>query len=135
VIEQLRGGYSDRLLREALDVHRSSLYHEAQMGEDRPLRETLIDLAGRWPTYGYRRLTVMLRREGHTVNTKRFRRLMGEMGLFGEPPPRRPRTTDSVHSFPASRTWSSPWRSSGPIRSGSPTSRTILQHRFCKLSV
>jgi len=100
VIEQLRGGYSDRLLCEALDVHRSSLYHEPRPDEDRPLREALIALAGRWPTYGYRRLTVMLRREGHTVNAKRVRRLMGELGLSGEPPPRYPRTTNSVHPFP-----------------------------------
>lgn len=100
MIDQLRGGYSDRLLCEALDVHRSSLYHEPRPGEDRPLREALIALAGRWPTYGYRRLTVMLRREGHTVNAKRVRRLMGELGLRGEPPPRHPRTTDSAHAFP-----------------------------------
>jgi putative transposase len=100
VIEQLRGGYSDRLLCEALDVHRSSLYHEPRPGEDRPLREALIVLAGQWPTYGYRRLTIMLRREGHTVNAKRVRRLMSELGLFGEPPPRHPRTTNSVHAFP-----------------------------------
>ena len=100
MIEQLRGGYSDRLLCQALDVHRSSLYHEPRPGEDRPLREALIALAGRWPTYGYRRLTVMLRREGHTANSKRARRLMGELGLGGEPPPRHPRTTNSVHSFP-----------------------------------
>ena len=89
VIEQLRGGDSDRLLCEALDVHRSSLYHEPRPEEDRPLREALVGLAGEWPTYGYRRLTVMLRRQGHTVNAKRVRRLMGEMGLSGEPPPRR----------------------------------------------
>jgi transposase InsO family protein len=100
VIEQLRGGYSDRLLCEALDVHRSSLYHEPRPGEDRPLREALIALAGQWPTYGYRRLTVMLRREGHPVNAKRVRRLMSALGLFGEPPPRHPRTTNSVHAFP-----------------------------------
>jgi transposase InsO family protein len=100
VIEQLRGGYSDRLLCEALDVHRSSLYHEPRPGEDRPLREALIALAGQWPTYGYRRLTVMLGRQGLEVNAKRVRRLMGELGLSGEPPPRRPRTTNSVHPFP-----------------------------------
>ncbi len=100
MIEQLRGSYSDRLLCEALDVHRSSLYHEPRPDEDRPLREALSELAGQWPTYGYRRLTVMLRRQGHPVNAKRVRRLMGEMGLCGEPPPRRPRTTDSVHGFP-----------------------------------
>jgi transposase InsO family protein len=100
VIEQLRGSYSDRLLCEALDVHRSSLYHEPRPDEDRPLWKALSELAGRWPTYGYRRLTVMLRREGHTVNAKRVRRLMSELGLSGEPPPRHPRTTDSVHGFP-----------------------------------
>jgi transposase InsO family protein len=100
VIERLRGGYSDRLLCEALDVHRGSLYHEPHPGEDRPLREALIALAGRWPTYGYRRLTAMLGREGMKVNAKRVRRLMGELGLSGEPPPRRPRTTNSAHSFP-----------------------------------
>ena len=100
MIEQLRGEYSDRLLCEALDVHRSSLYHDPRPEEDRPLREALVSLAGQWPTYGYRRLTVMLRRAGHPVNAKRVRRLMDEMGLFGEPPPRRPRMTDSVHDFP-----------------------------------
>lgn len=100
MIEQLRGGYSGRLLCEALDVHRSRLYHEPRPGEDRPLREALSELAGQWPTYGYRRLTVMLRRGGHPVNAKRVRRLMSELGLSGEPPPRHPRTTDSVHGFP-----------------------------------
>ena len=100
MIAQLRGGYSDRLLCEALDVHRGSLYHEPRPGEDRPLREALIALAGQWPTYGYRRLTAMLRRQGHPVNTKRVRRLMGQLGLVGAPPPRHPRTTNSVHAFP-----------------------------------
>ena len=57
-------------------------------------------LAARWPTYGYRRLTVMLRREGWSVNGKRVRRLMAEMGLKGKAPVRRRRTTDSRHDFP-----------------------------------
>ncbi len=64
MIDQLRGDYADRLLCEALDVHRSSLYHRPRPAEDRPLREALVRLAGAWPTYGYRRLTAMLRREG-----------------------------------------------------------------------
>jgi putative transposase len=57
-------------------------------------------LAARWPTYGYRRLTAMLRREGWSVNGKRVRRLMAEMGLQGKAPARRRRTTDSRHDFP-----------------------------------
>jgi transposase InsO family protein len=42
----------------------------------------------------------MLRREGWTVNGKRVRRLMAEMGLEGKAPVRRRRTTDSRHDFP-----------------------------------
>ena len=42
----------------------------------------------------------MLRREGWSVNGKRVRRLMAEMGLKGKSPVRRRRTTDSRHDFP-----------------------------------
>lgn len=38
-------------------------------------------VAGKWPTYGYRRVTAQSRREGWTVNRRRVRRLMGDMGL------------------------------------------------------
>jgi transposase InsO family protein len=41
----------------------------------------------------------MLRREGWSVNGKRVRRLMAEMGLKGKAPVRRRRTTDSRHDF------------------------------------
>ena len=83
-----------------LGVPRSSAYYEPRPGEDRSLRDALIEVAGRWPTYGYRRLTEQLKREGHAVNTKRVRRLMHELGIVGEAPPRKPRTTDSGHTFP-----------------------------------
>jgi putative transposase len=45
------------------------------------LRMRLRDLAGSRVRYGYRRLTVMLRREGWTVNAKRIYRLYREEGL------------------------------------------------------
>jgi putative transposase len=57
-------------------------------------------MAARWPTYGYRRLARMLRREGWQVNEKRVRRVMHEMGLCGKAPVRKHRTTDSKHDFP-----------------------------------
>lgn len=60
-------------------------------------------MAARWPTYGYRRLTAILRREGWSVNSKRVRRLMAGMGLKGKAPVRRKRTTDSRHDFPRYR--------------------------------
>lgn len=45
------------------------------------LRIRLRDLAGSRVRYGYRRLTVLLRREGWTVNAKRIYRLYCEEGL------------------------------------------------------
>ncbi len=58
-------------------------------------------IAGQWPTYGYRRLTAQLRRAGAgAVNGKRVRRLMGEWGLRGQAPARRCRTTNSNHPYP-----------------------------------
>ena len=89
-----------KTLCEVLGVPRSSFYFQPEPGEDRPLRDALIELAGQWPTYGYRRLTVQLRREGHVVNAKRVRRLMHELGICGKAPARRVRTTDSNHEFP-----------------------------------
>jgi transposase InsO family protein len=100
MIDRLKDEYPIRFLCETLDVHRSSLYHRPRPTEDRPVRDALTELAGRWPTYGYRRLTAMLRRQGHPANTKRVRRLMHGMGLCGAAPARRVRTTDSDHPFP-----------------------------------
>jgi putative transposase len=100
VINTLKNDYSIRLLCEALDVHRCNLYHRPQPGEDRQVEDALRELAGAWPTCGYRRLTAMLRRQGLRVNSKRVRRLMHELGLCGAAPKRRPRTTDSDHPFP-----------------------------------
>jgi putative transposase len=100
VIQRLKDDYSIRLLCDALDVHRCNLYHQARPDEDRPIKDALRELAGAWPTYGYRRLTAMLRRQGLRVNAKRVRRLMHELGICGEAPRRVPRTTDSGHAYP-----------------------------------
>lgn len=83
-----------------MGVSRSGLYHVPKEPEDaQALRDTLSELAGQWPTYGYRRLTAHLRREGWAVNEKRVRRLMHEMGLMGTPPKHGVRTTQSKHGF------------------------------------
>ena len=100
MIKILKDDYSIRMLCETLGMHRCNLYHEPRPDEDQPVREALRELAGAWPTYGYRRLTVMLRRAGLKVNAKRVRRLMHELGICGEAPKRTPRTTDSSHPYP-----------------------------------
>jgi putative transposase len=99
MINTLKEDYSLRLLCETLGVHRCNLYHEPRPDEDQPIKDALRELGGAWPTYGYRRLTVMLRREGLRVNAKRVRRLMHELGMCGEAPKRKPRTTDSSHRY------------------------------------
>jgi putative transposase len=97
----LAAEYPVRLICRATGWPRSSVHHDAAPAVDEGrLRRALGRLAARWPTYGYRRLTAMLRREGWSINGKRVRRLMAEMGLKGKAPPRRRRTTDSRHDFP-----------------------------------
>ena len=100
MIDILKDDYPTWLLCETLDVHRCNLYHEPRPDEDRPIKDALRELAGAWPTYGYRRLTAMLHRQGLQVNAKRVRRLMHELGICGEAPRRTPRTTDSSHAYP-----------------------------------
>jgi putative transposase len=100
MIKTLKDDYSTRLLCETLGVHRCNLYREPRPDEDQPVKDALRELAGAWPTYGDRRLTRMLRRQGLPVNAKRVRRLMHELGICGEAPQRRPRTTDSRHEYP-----------------------------------
>lgn len=84
-----------------LDCARSGVYYAPQGRDDEPtLREAICRLAGAWPTYGYRRLTALLRREGWTVNAKRVRRLMRVMGLPVAVKRAQRRTTHSQHPYP-----------------------------------
>jgi putative transposase len=94
--------YPARLVCRLLDFPRCALYRRPAppAPEEADLRAGLQRLAGEWPTYGYRRLTALLRREGHPVNGKRVRRLMAELGIQGQAPVRRKRTTNSDHPFP-----------------------------------
>jgi len=96
----LREHFPVNRLCEVLDLPRSSAYYQSRPAAGRPLRDALVEVAGRWPTYGYRRLTKQLQREGHAVNAKRVRRLMHELGIMGKAPEKKPRTTDSSHPYP-----------------------------------
>ncbi len=87
---------------EVLSVNRSSLYYQAVVVEpesDEGLKSVIAEIAGEYPTYGYRRVTQQLKRQGIVVNHKRIARLMKEMGLVGKAPKRRCRTTNSNHEF------------------------------------
>ena len=83
-----------------LDLPRSTFYHSPTVAEAGDLRVALLDLAGQYPTYGYRRLTALLNRAGWTVNRKRIQRIMTDMGLQRPVKRRKTRTTNSQHDFP-----------------------------------
>lgn len=101
MIDQLLDHFPAAMLCDLLSLPRSTYYRQPTIdSDDQRLRKKLVDLAGKWPTYGYRRLTALLRRAGWAINTKRVRRVMRELGLLAEPPPRRVRTTNSCHDFP-----------------------------------
>ena len=91
---------------QALNLPRSSYYYarrasndRSQRGSEEDLRTALLREAEAWPTYGYRRITAQLRRQGRRVNGKKVRRLMREMGLQVRKKVQKRRTTDSRHDF------------------------------------
>ena len=91
---------------EVLDYPVSSFYYQRRQMEaatapdDSEVRQQIQDIAAAYPTYGYRRMTAQLRRQGALVNRKRVARLMDEMGLKVKVKRRRCRTTNSSHAFP-----------------------------------
>jgi putative transposase len=100
-VTRLADEYPVRWLCRLFDCPRAGLYRTPVAAADEArLQKAVERVAGAWPTYGYRRVTAMLRRAGWAVNAKRVRRVMRELGLAAEPPPRRVRTTDSDHPFP-----------------------------------
>jgi putative transposase len=100
-VRRLASAYPVRWLCRLFDCPRAGLYRvRAMAGDEAALRTAVEKLCLAWPTYGYRRVTVMLRRDGWVVNGKRVRRVMRELGLAAEPAKRRVRTTNSDHPFP-----------------------------------
>ena len=83
LISALHKEYSVREICQTLGFNRSSFYYHLQEdpSEDQ-LRSEIEKLAGRYPRYGYRRITQLLVRQGYTVGTRRVARLMKEMNLL-----------------------------------------------------
>lgn len=63
-----------------MQVPRTS-YRYQRRPEDSSLRERLTALAHQHPRYGYRRLHILLRREGEMINHKKVQRVYREAGL------------------------------------------------------
>ncbi len=72
---------SERRACRVIGADRASARYRSTRPEDGPLRERLRALAQERRRFGYRRLHVLLRREGHAVNRKRVQRLYREEKL------------------------------------------------------
>jgi putative transposase len=73
---------SQRRVAGLIRVERGTLRYQHHRDRQEALRVRLRELAGSRVRYGYRRLTVLLRREGWQVNAKRIYRLYTEEGLL-----------------------------------------------------
>lgn len=84
-----------------LGLSRSSYYHHGKARDQQPLREAIVDVAGRKPAYGSRRVAVELQRSsgGPRAGRHLVRRLMREMDLAIKPKRGRGPGTDSRHSL------------------------------------
>ena len=64
-----------------MQMHRATCRYRRRRNEDRHLRARLRELAATRRRFGYRRLKVLLKREGFQVNHKKVYRLYGEEKL------------------------------------------------------
>jgi putative transposase len=96
----LSESYPTALVCDTLGCPRSSYYYQPRGLDDDDLKAAIEQMATEWPTYGSRRITAQLRRQGRRVNRKRITRLLKEMGLQVQRKRKRRNTTNSSHPFP-----------------------------------
>lgn len=74
-------GMSERRACSVVGADRTSIRYRSCRADDADLRGRLRELAGQRRRFGYRRLHVLLRRDGLTINRKKTQRLYREEGL------------------------------------------------------
>lgn len=81
-VETLQTNYdvSERRAQRLVDISRGTACYRSQRDDSR-LREALRRIAGERRRFGYRRLAIMLEREGEHHNLKKIYRLYREEGL------------------------------------------------------
>ena len=95
-----RFGLSQRQACGLVGLGRSTAQYRAHTADDGLLRVRLRTLAQRWARFGVRRLHVLLRREGWTLNHKRTERLYRVEGLALRRKRRRSKATDLRSPLP-----------------------------------
>ena len=83
-------GLSERRACGLLGIARSTLSYELRLpAKDAPVIQAMRSLSAQYPRYGYRRIRIFLRRQGHQIGVYRTHRLWSQAGL--QLPRRRPR--------------------------------------------
>ena len=83
-------GLSERRACGLLGIARSTLGYALRLpAKDSPVLQAMRALSAQYPRYGYRRIRIFLRRQGHRVGVHRTHRLWRQAGL--QLPRRRPR--------------------------------------------
>ena len=72
---------SERRACRVIAADRTVIRYQSRRDDDGALREKLRDLAHQRRRFGYRRLDILLRREGIAINRKKTQRLYREEGL------------------------------------------------------
>ena len=74
-------GQSIRRVCEVLSVDRSTYHYQSKRADQAGLKQRITEICDTRVRYGYRRVSVLLRREGWEVNQKRVYRLYRELGM------------------------------------------------------
>lgn len=96
----LRSDYPVTMLCDLLDYARSSYYRRADPPDETDLEQAIESVIADWPTYGTRRVTAQLRRQGWAINRKRTQRVMRHKEWLRKRKKKVRKTTNSEHSFP-----------------------------------
>lgn len=90
-----------RLLCRLLELPRSSYYYQPVQVDESDLDQVVQEVAGRFPTYGSRRIARQMRRAPYRirVNRKRVQRIMRRLDLLKPLRKRKKQTTRSDHGF------------------------------------
>lgn len=97
-----RHHYSVRQACAFVELAPSSYYYHSHPWQDQQLESDLKEVAGKYPTYGTRRLMHQLRRRpyGYRVNRKHIQRLARKENLLRQVKRHKTRTTNSQHPYP-----------------------------------
>lgn len=74
-------GYSERRACQLVGANRSSIRYESQKSDEGLLREKITSIAHEKRRYGYRRIHMVLKRDGVLINHKKVFRIYQQLGL------------------------------------------------------